>query len=117
MLKIQLVSLLLLALSFVSALAQPTNVLYDVRTFGAVGVGVALDTKPLQAAIDKCSAAGGGTVLVTGGKFVAGTFYLKSDVTLRVDAGAMIACTNGNDYSYKGRDYQKCAKIELESNH
>ncbi len=39
----------------------------------------------MQAAIDKCSASGGGTVLVTGGKFVTGTFYLKSDVTLRVD--------------------------------
>ena len=69
--------------------AQITNV-YDIRTFGAVGDGATLDTKPLQAAIDKCSAAGGGTVLVAGGKFVTGTFYLKSDVTLRVDSGAVI---------------------------
>ena len=80
--------------------AQPTNALYDVRTFGAVGDGVTLDTKPLQAAIDKCSAAGGGTVLIAGGKFVTGTFYLKSDVTLRVDSGAAIlGSTNIADYT------------------
>jgi hypothetical protein len=79
--------------------AQTTNV-YDLRTFGAVGDGATPDTKPLQDAIDKCSAAGGGTVLVTGGKFVTGTFYLKSDVTLRVDSGAMIlGSTNIADYT------------------
>ena len=79
--------------------AQTTNI-YDLRTFGAAGDGATLDTKPLQAAIDKCSAAGGGTVLVTGGKFVTGTFYLKSDVTLRVEAGAMIlGSTNIADYA------------------
>jgi polygalacturonase len=79
--------------------AQTTNI-YDLHTFGAVGDGVTLDTKPLQAAIDKCSAAGSGTVLVAGGKFVTGTFYLKSDVTLRVDSGAMIlGSTNIADYT------------------
>ena len=79
--------------------AQNTNV-FDIRTFGAVGDGVTLDTKALQAAIDKCSAAGGGKVLATGGKFVTGTFYLKSDVTLRVEAGAMIlGSTNIADYA------------------
>jgi len=77
-----------------------TNLIYDVRTFGAVGDGATLDTKPLQAAIDKCSATGGGTVLATGGRFVTGTFYLKNDVTLRVDSGAMIlGSTNIADYT------------------
>jgi hypothetical protein len=63
---------------------------YDLHAFGAVGDGVTLDTKPLQAAIDQCSASGGGTVLVAGGKFLTGTFYLKSDVTLRIESGAVI---------------------------
>jgi polygalacturonase len=79
--------------------AQNTKT-YDIRTFGAVGDGATLDTKALQAAIDKCNAAGGGTVLLAGGKFVTGTFYLKSDVTLRVDSGAMIlGSTNIADYT------------------
>ena len=93
-------SLLLLMLAASLCQAQTTNALYNVRTFGAVGDGVTLDTKALQAAIDKCSAAGGGTVLVTGGKFVTGTFYLKSDVTLRIEFGAMIlGSTNIADYT------------------
>ena len=52
--------------------AQITNS-YDVRSFGAVGDGATLDTTALQAAIDKCSAAEGGTVLVAGGRYVTGT--------------------------------------------
>ncbi len=73
---------------------------YDVRTFGAVGDGATLDTKAVQAAIDKCSTAGGGIVLVTNGNFVVGTIYLKSDVTLRVEAGAAIlGSTNIADYT------------------
>jgi polygalacturonase len=92
---------ILLSCLFAAAIcqAQTTNI-YDLRAFGAVGDGATLDTKALQDAIDKCSAAGGGTVLVAGGKFVTGTFYLKSDVTLRVDSGAMIlGSTNIADYT------------------
>ena len=98
--KINLKLLVLLPILFAGIChAQDTNI-YDLHAFGAAGDGVTLDTKPLQAAIDKCSAAGGGTVLVTGGKFVTGTFYLKSDVTLRVEAGAMIlGSTNIADYT------------------
>src|SRR5947209_17935171 len=43
---------------------------YNVRAFGAKGDGKALDTKAVQAAIDTCTAAGGGTVLVPTGTFL-----------------------------------------------
>ena len=93
-------SFLLLQFLIAGICHAQTNNIFDIRTFGAVGDGVTLDKKFLQAAIDKCSAAGGGTVLVTGGKFVTGTFYLKNDVTLRVDSGAMIlGSTNIADYT------------------
>src|SRR5262245_42912619 len=57
---------------------------YNVREFGAKGDGVALDTAPVQAAIDACSRDQGGTVLVPAGDFVVGTLELKSNVTLHL---------------------------------
>ncbi len=89
----------LLPVLFVGICHGQTNRVFDIRAFGAVGDGATLDTQALQAAIDHCSASRGGTVLVAGGTFVTGTFYLKSNVALRVDSGAMIlGSTNIADY-------------------
>ncbi|WP_261343871.1 glycoside hydrolase family 28 protein [Novipirellula aureliae] len=63
---------------------------FDVKTFGAVGDGKTLDTEALQAAIDACTQAGGGTVWVPAGEYVSGTLQLKSNVTLSLDHGAAI---------------------------
>ena len=35
--------------------------------------------------------AGGGIVLLEGGRFLSGTIYLRSHVTLRIEAGATLA--------------------------
>ena len=42
----------------------------DIRAYGAVGDGVTLNTKAIQAAIDDCSAHGGGRVTITEGERV-----------------------------------------------
>jgi hypothetical protein len=86
---------------------------YDIRTAGAVGDGTTLDTKAIQSTIDQCSAAGGGIVLVTGGKYLTGTLYLKNDVCLHVDSGAAILgsphiadyTTDTDRTMYKGEPY------------
>lgn len=76
---------------------------FDVRKFGTSGDGVAMDTIPLQAAIDACHAAGGGTVWVPAGNFVIGTIRLKSNVTLSLDYGAtLLGSTNMADYPTEG---------------
>ena len=62
----------------------------NVKDFGAVGDGVAMDTVALQSAIDACSKAGNATLRVPPGKYQTGTLHLKSNVTLSLDHGAYI---------------------------
>ncbi|MHB9067888.1 MAG: glycoside hydrolase family 28 protein [Pirellulaceae bacterium] len=74
--------------------------LLDILEFGAVGDGVTLNTAPIQAAIDACSSQRAAGVLVAGGRFVTGTLYLKSYVTLHVAPGAeILGSTNIGDYA------------------
>jgi hypothetical protein len=58
---------------------------WDVRRLGAKGDGKILDTAAVQAAIDGCHEAGGGSVVFASGcTFLIGTIYLKDHVRLRV---------------------------------
>lgn len=75
------------------------QVLYDVRDFGAKADGQTLCTQAIQAAVDKCAAAGGGTVYLSPGSFLSGTIYLKTGVTLHLDTGCtLLGSTNLKDY-------------------
>lgn len=62
----------------------------SVRDFGAVGDGQTLETRALQAAIDACHQAGGGTVVVPAGRYLSGALSLRSNLTLYLDAGATL---------------------------
>ena len=50
-----------------------------------------LQTQEIQAAIDACAKAGGGTVHFPAGRYLSGTLFLKSNVTLHLEAGATLA--------------------------
>ena len=73
---------------------------YNIVDYGALpGIGN-MNTAPIQRAIDACSAAGGGTVLVPSGLFISGTLYMKSNVELHLEMGAELkASTNREDYN------------------
>ena len=72
---------------------------YNIRSYGAKGDGVTLDTGGLQAAIDACNRDGGGTVLVPAGTFLIGTVELKSYVTLHITAaGKLLGSGDGKHY-------------------
>ena len=79
----------------VSAGAQNWNI----TDYGAIGDNSTLNTFAIQAVIDACHEAGGGTVYVPQGVFVTGTFGLKSNVNLHLAKGAEIkGSSNINDY-------------------
>ena len=74
--------------------------IFNIKTYGAIGDGVALNTEAVQKTIDACYAAGGGTVWVPAGDFVIGTIRLKSHVTLSLDYGAsLLGSQNIADYA------------------
>ncbi|MCX6896595.1 MAG: glycoside hydrolase family 28 protein [Verrucomicrobia bacterium] len=73
----------------------------DITRFGAVGDGKTLNTKTIQAAIDRCAASGGGTVVVPKGVFVTGSIFLKQGVNLSVGKNAVLkGSQNTNDYPW-----------------
>lgn len=74
--------------------------IFDVRDFGAKGDGKTLNTKAIQKAIDACSQARGGMVLVPPGDFLSGTLELKSFVTLHIEAGGrLLGSAKREDYT------------------
>ena len=60
----------------------------DVRKFGAVGDGKTLNTSAIRRAIDHCTP--GGVVRVPAGVFQSGAIFLKSDMTLHLEAGVVL---------------------------
>lgn len=79
---------------------------YNITAFGAVSDTTALSTTAIQTAIDRCTAAGGGTVLVPAGHYKTGSLFLKSNVTLHLENGAtLFGSTDINDYTPVKTDY------------
>jgi hypothetical protein len=79
--------------------AAPSGHVVSVRDHGAAGDGARLDTQAMQRAIDACVGAGGGTVFFPAGRYLSGTLFLKSRVTLQLDAGAvLLGSKNLQDY-------------------
>ena len=65
----------------------------SIAGFGAVADGATINTQAIQAAIDAQAAAGGGTVVVPPGVFVSGALFMKPQVHLHLEPGAVLRCS------------------------
>jgi hypothetical protein len=92
--------------AFDPVLAPPSIVsapqpIFDVKHFGAVGDGVTFDTAAIQKAIDSCAGTGG-TVYLSGGKFLTAPLELKGKMTFYINADAsLLGSTRPEDYPDK----------------
>ena len=95
------------ALLFLSACSTNTNntaascgsAQFSIVDYGALDDGETLNTKSIQSAIDACSEAGGGMVVIPAGRFFSGTIILKNSVELHLARGAtLLGSFNQSDY-------------------
>jgi polygalacturonase len=63
---------------------------HDLRTLGGTGDGVSDDSPAFAAAVARCAADGGGTILVPRGTWLTGSVRLPARTTLRLEAGATL---------------------------
>ncbi len=72
---------------------------YNIMDFKAKSDTTVLSTEAIQQAIDQCSKAGGGRVVVPAGSFKTGTLVLRSHVDLHLETGATLyGSTRLEDY-------------------
>lgn len=87
---------------------------FSIADFGAKSDGTTLNTDAINQAIQACSDAGGGTVLIPPGLWYTGPIQLRSNVNLRVERGAMVLFSrNFDDYplvhtSFEGLRTVRC---------
>ena len=79
---------------------------YNIVSYGAKSDTTVLSTMAIQQAIDDCSKAGGGRVVVPAGNYKTGTIVLKSDVHLYLEKGATLyGSTDLKDYRPMKSDF------------
>ncbi len=91
--------------------ASQTSVIYNVLDYGAIGDGQTNSTVAIQKAIDACSMAGGGTVLIPPGRYLTGSIQLKDFVTLELKGNAfLLGSMKLEDYPLNYHIYAKNAR-------
>jgi len=72
---------------------------FNVLEHGAMGDGQTLDSPAIQSAIDLCAERGGGTIHLPAGRYLSGSLFLRDNISLHLDSGAVIlGSENPDDY-------------------
>jgi len=81
------------------AQSETSRVLYNILDYGAKNDGHTKNTLVIKNAINAASEKGGGTIYFPAGVYFTGSIHLKSNITLYIDAGAVIKFSQDfNDY-------------------
>lgn len=83
-------NLAILSCVLIAATASAQGVSYNVLDYGARGDGTANNTAAINAAIEAAATHGGGTVFFPAGDYLSYTIHLQSNITLHLDAGAVL---------------------------
>ncbi|MDP4224525.1 MAG: glycosyl hydrolase family 28 protein [Bacteroidota bacterium] len=103
----------LITLSLITAFLLSTQILlskdYNASLFGVKSNGTTLNTTSIQKGIDFIHENGGGRLVFYVGRYLTGTIYLKSDVTIQLEEGAiLVGSLNPLDY---GQNFNWTAMI------
>lgn len=72
---------------------------YNIKSLGAKTDGSEICTEIIQKAINDANNYGGGTIYFPSGTYLTGAIHLKSNIIIRLDAGALVKfSTNPDDY-------------------
>lgn len=87
---------------------------FNIVRYGAKSDGLTVNSKAINQAIELCSAAGGGTVLVPKGLWVTGPIVMKNNVNLHLEKSTLLQFSkNYDDYpivltTWEGQDSYRC---------
>lgn len=96
--KIRPAALLLAAAVLISPAALAAKD-YNASLFGIKSNGTTMNTNSIQHAIDFISGNGGGRLVFYVGRYLTGTIYMKSNVTIELEEGAvLVGSVNPYDY-------------------
>lgn len=103
-------------LSFSIPVPEFPGMTYNVleQEIAADPTGLSLSTEAIQAAIDKCTESGGGTVIIPAGVYVTGPIVLKSNVRLYTDYNALVIFSDDfslypiKDALFEGLNTKRC---------
>lgn len=87
---------------------------FNIKDYGAIGDGKAMNTEAIAKTISACATAGGGKVMIPAGIWLTGPIQLKSNLNLHAEKGALVIFSpNRQDYPlidtwYEGRPEYRC---------
>lgn len=89
---------------------------FNITSYGAVADGLTLNTKSINNAIDACSKAGGGVVVVPKGLWLTGPVQLKNNVNLHLKENALLQfTTNFSQYALVESNWEGLPQMRNQS--